>query len=130
MISAPFERLDQLRVNNPPAARVRRDMSTRSRSVRPPAAAVVVVVALSLVIAGCGRKATEADCQLIVDRSVELQMKEMEHAEKEQIEKRQKALRAELEGEMKDCVGRRVTDKMMSCVQNATSSSDLEKCVK
>jgi hypothetical protein len=90
----------------------------------------VGVVLLAAAVTGCGRKATEADCQLIVDRSVELQMKEMEKSEREAIEKRQVQLRKELQGEMKDCVGRRVTDKMMACVRAAQSSGDLEKCVK
>ena len=88
------------------------------------------VVLVAAVCAACGRKATEGDCQLIVDRSVELQMKEMEKSEREAIEKRQQQLRKELEGEMKDCVGRRVTEKMMACVRAAQSSADLEKCVK
>lgn len=102
-------------------------MRTRSlRCLRSPGLLVALVVSL----AACGRKATEADCQLIVDRSVELQMKEMEKAEREAIEKRQLQLRKELEGEMKDCVGRRVTEKMMTCVRGAKSSDDLEKCVK
>lgn len=91
---------------------------------------IVLLAAGSVGSTACGRKANEADCQLIVDRSVELQMKEMEKSEREAIEKRQQQLRKELEGEMKDCVGRRVTDKMMACVRAAQSSADLEKCVK
>ena len=90
----------------------------------------VLLAAAFAACAACGRKATEGDCQLIVDRSVELQMKEMEKSERDAIEKRQQQLRKELEGEMKDCVGRRVTEKMMACVRAAQSSADLEKCVK
>ena len=83
-----------------------------------------------LALAGCGRRATEADCQLIVDKSVELQMKEMEKRDPVAIQKRQDALRHELEPEMKECVGRRITDKMMACVRGAQQSTDLETCVR
>jgi len=95
--------------------------------------ALALVVTLSLVacsLVGCGRKATEADCQLILDRSVELQMKELDKGDPAAIAKRQEVLRQELEGEMKDCVGRRITEKMMACVRSAPSSAELEKCVK
>ena len=84
---------------------------------------------LLALLSGCGRKATEADCELILDRSVELQMKELDKREPSAIQKRQEVLRKELEGEMKDCVGRRVTDKMIGCVRSAATSADLEKCV-
>lgn len=91
---------------------------------------VATVALVVLALSGCGRKATAADCQLILDRSVELQMKEMEKSDPEAIAKRQALLRTELEGEMKDCVGRRITDQMMACVRGATTSAELEKCVR
>ncbi len=93
-------------------------------------APVVLPFTLAFVLVGCGRRATEADCQLIVDKSVELQMKEMEKTDPVAIQKRQDALRHELEPEMKECVGRRITDKMMTCVKGAQQSADLETCVK
>src|SRR5271155_3899888 len=91
---------------------------------------VAALASLGVVLGGCGRRATEADCQLIVDKSVELQMKEMEKTDPVAIQKRQDALRHELEPEMKECVGRRITDKMMACVRAAQQSADLETCVK
>jgi small lipoprotein (TIGR04454 family) len=91
---------------------------------------VLLVAVLAFALAACGRKATEADCQLIVDRSVELQMKEMAKGEPEAIAKRQAQLRTELESQMKDCVGRRISDQMMTCVKGAQSSEALEGCVR
>ena len=91
----------------------------------------LTLLELSLpLLAACGRKATTADCQLILDRSVELQMKEMDKTDPEAIAKRQASLRQELEGEIKDCVGRTISDAMMTCVRAATSSMELEKCMK
>lgn len=92
--------------------------------------ASLALVVAGVALSGCGRRATEADCQLIVDRSVELQMKEMDKTDPAAIEKRQDALRHELEPEMKECVGRRITDKMMACVRGAQQSAALETCVK
>jgi hypothetical protein len=83
-----------------------------------------------LAAAGCGRRATESDCQLIVDKSVELQMKEMSHADAAAIAQRETQVRAELQGELKSCEGRRVTDKMMACVQAASSTQELDTCLR
>jgi hypothetical protein len=92
---------------------------------------VAMTIATALVaIVACGRQATAADCELILDRSVELQMKEMDKVDPEAIAKRQAILREELAGEMKGCVGRSISDAMMTCVRNAKSSGELEKCVK
>lgn len=88
------------------------------------------LAACGLLVVACGRKATAADCQLILDRSVELQMKEMDKTDPDAIAKRQASLRQELEGEIKDCVGRTISEAMMACVRRATSSMELEKCMK
>lgn len=100
---------------------------TRPRHAAPPLLAMVALLGLT---AACGRRATDDDCRLIVDRAVELKMKELNAGGAEQIEKRQKQLRGELEGQMHDCVGRRVTEKMMGCVRSAATSAELEQCVK
>jgi hypothetical protein len=92
------------------------------------AAFACIVFAFGL--CACGRRATAADCQLILDRSVELQMKELDKGDPEAIAKRQAVLRQELEGEMKDCIGRRITDQMMACVRGATTTTELERCVR
>jgi hypothetical protein len=81
-------------------------------------------------LAACGRRATEADCRLIVDRSVELQMKEMSRTTPSAIEQRAEQVRGELGDEIKACEGRRVTDKTVSCVQAASTSMDLDKCLR
>ena len=81
-------------------------------------------------LAACGRRATEADCRLIVDRSVELQMKEMSNTTPSAIHQRAEQVRGELGDEIKACEGRRVTDKTVSCVQAASTSMDLDKCLR
>jgi hypothetical protein len=79
---------------------------------------------------GCGRRATAADCQLIVDRSVELQSQEMSETDPATLQERERRIRAALEAEIKECESRRVTDRTMACVQAAKSSKELEACLR
>jgi hypothetical protein len=83
-----------------------------------------------LLAAGCGRRATEADCQLIVDKSVEVQLRQMSTTDAPAIHKREEQVRSELQGEIKSCEGRRVTDKTMSCVQSASTTQELDQCLR
>jgi hypothetical protein len=80
--------------------------------------------------AGCGRRATRADCQLIVDKSVELQMKEMSLGDPGEIAKREQQVRLALEGEIKSCEGRHVTDATLACVNAATTTRGLDACLR
>ncbi len=94
----------------------------------------VLVLAHALVLAccvsGCGRHATAADCQLIVDKSVELQMKEMSETDAKTIAEREKHIREELEEQIQSCQSRRVTDKTMACVRVATTTQELDRCLR
>ena len=84
----------------------------------------------SLPTLGCGRRATPADCQLIVDRSVELQAKEADENDPATLGEREKRIRAALAPEIMECESRRVTDRTMACVQAAQSSKELETCLR
>jgi hypothetical protein len=84
----------------------------------------------ALFAAGCGRRATEADCQLIVDKSVEVQLRQMSTTDAPAIRKREVQVREELQGEIKSCEGRRVTDKTMSCVQASSTTQELDQCLR
>ncbi len=81
-------------------------------------------------LAGCGRKATEADCQLIVDRNVDVQMRAMNITDPAAITKKQEDLRAVMKDSLKDCVGRRVTDGMMDCVKEAKTTDEINACIR
>ncbi len=84
----------------------------------------------ALVSAACGRRATDADCRLIVDRSVELQMKELSRNDVGAIEQREQQVRAALEDEIRLCESRRVTDKTMACVRAASTLRELDTCLR
>jgi hypothetical protein len=92
-------------------------------------AALALATVASLAV-GCGRRATPADCQLIVDRSVELQMKQMRDVDPALIQKREAEVRTALAGEMKSCETRRVTDRTMACVRGAKTTQELDACLR
>jgi hypothetical protein len=92
-------------------------------------AALLLAVSAGLA-AGCGRRATEADCQLIVNKSVELQMREMSRVDEPSIEKREQEVRAQLGDEIKSCEGRHVTERTLACVRSASSMRGLDTCLR
>jgi hypothetical protein len=102
-----------------------------SRTLRPaPWARALRIVAALLAGTGCGRRATLADCQLIVDRGVELQMKGMSLTDSAAVQKREEQVRASLQIEIDSCEGRRVTARMMACVRAAPTTADLDQCLR
>jgi len=80
--------------------------------------------------AGCGHPASEAECQTIVERIVELELKAQHVTDLEEIVKpRTESLglsnesgRAEV---LKGCIGKHITDRALACVRNAETASDI-----
>ena len=94
-------------------------------------AVLFFLIGSSSLVFGCGRKATEADCQLIVDRNVEVTMRAMSNQpDQAAITKKQEELRAEMKDGLKDCVGRRVTESMMDCVKSAKTQDEINACIR
>jgi hypothetical protein len=93
-------------------------------------ALAVLTVVTGFALSGCGRRATEADCRLIVDRSVELVRKAQAETDAQAIASVQAQVRAELDEQIRACEGRRVTDKTMTCVGAAQSAEELDQCLR
>jgi hypothetical protein len=91
---------------------------------------MLAAVSIAPLVMGCGRRATDADCRLIVDRSVELQMKEMSRNDVAVIEQRERQVRAALDDEIRSCESRRVTDKTLGCVRAASTMKELDTCLR
>ena len=87
-------------------------------------------MAVSAVLAACGRPATQQDCELIIDRNVELQMKQMQITDPATIEKRKNEIRQQMGDQLKGCVGKRVTNGMMACVKQAQSADEIDQCLR
>lgn len=117
-LSLPFIR--RPRQNVLPVARVRKGSSFT----------LAALATAATVVGGCGRRATQSDCQLIVNKSVELQMKEMSLTNASAVAKREEQVRAEMQAEIESCEGRRVSSKTIACVQAATSSQELDQCLR
>jgi hypothetical protein len=90
---------------------------------------VAALAALPL-LAGCGHRATEADCAFILDRNVEVQMKSMHISDPVAIDKRKQEIQTELKGELQGCIGKRITDGMLACVARAQTAADIDGCMR
>lgn len=91
---------------------------------------LLALVAVALV-AGCGRKATEADCQIIVDQTVAVKLKEKNVTDPAAVTKMQVELRDEVKGEVMDgCVGKRISDSALACIKGAQTQEEIVKCLR
>jgi hypothetical protein len=81
-------------------------------------------------VAGCGRKATREDCESIVDKNVEVKLRDEGMTDPAIVQKRKEELRASLKDDIDRCVGKRVTDGMLACVKNAEKAEQIDKCLR
>ena len=87
-------------------------------------------VALLFGCMGCGHPATQQECEAIFDKSARLELQKANVTDPAEIERRLEDARAAKGAELtKGCVGRRITDRAMKCVQNATSAQQLDACL-
>lgn len=94
----------------------------------------VLLPALGLsLLAGCGHPASDKECQEIVERIATLELQKAGSSPDaksvgEQIDETKKAL---AQNTMKDCVGKRITERAMQCVRKAKTSSEIvDDCFK
>jgi hypothetical protein len=90
----------------------------------------LVVLATAPALVACGRKATREDCEAVVDKNVELQLKALGVVDPAVVTKRRDEMRASMHEDIDKCVGKRVTDSMMSCVKNAETADKIDKCLR
>jgi hypothetical protein len=82
---------------------------------------------LSCLLAGCGHPATTQECEEIIDRIVEFELKQQNVTDPKVIAERKAARRKSQGDEMlKKCVGRRITDRSMTCIRQADSQTQIE----
>jgi hypothetical protein len=102
---------------------------------RPRPLLVSMAALASLFAASCGHPATEAECQVIVERIVELELKGQHVTDPVEIAKR----RGESLGDSPDggksevlqgCIGRHITDRALACVKRAETASEItDRCL-
>jgi hypothetical protein len=103
-------------------------------SSRVPAFAAGMILA-ALFVSACGHPATEAECQTIVERIVELELKAQKVTDPAEIAKRRgESLGGAGDGGksevLQGCIGRHITDRALACVRNAQAASDItDRCL-
>lgn len=89
------------------------------------------LVALPLLVCGCGHKATEADCRLIVDRMIDVRLDARKVTDPESRERERREMRGPGSGiGTKDCEGRRITDGQLDCVRAAKDEDAVTGCLR
>jgi hypothetical protein len=78
----------------------------------------------------CGKPATEADCEQIVARVTELELKQANVSDPVQIQAQvDEAKRSFRERAQKECVGRRLSKDTLDCIAKATEAKQIvEEC--
>jgi len=87
---------------------------------------VVVGLVAGLSAFGCGRPATERECEEIVERIAVLELGGVDAGQgyvADEVKNAKEAFRKEMR---KKCVGRRITNAAMECVRKATASNQIE----
>lgn len=81
---------------------------------------------------GCSREpATQQQCQLILDRIVELELAEMGFADPVLLGRTQAEVRGRYRTELEACVGKPISEDAMDCAMRAQSAEELSHdCMK
>jgi hypothetical protein len=84
----------------------------------------------ALAVLSCGRRATRADCEAIVDKNVEVKLRADGITDSALVLKRKDELRGMLKDDLDKCVGKRITDSMLACVRAAETAESIDKCLR
>ena len=93
---------------------------------RPAALALMMLVIPSW---GCGHEATREECEVILAKNAEFELRAQGISNGDEIQRRvseTKAARPEL---LDACVGKRITDEAMQCVRDAADADAFEACL-
>ena len=88
------------------------------------------IVFLALAALSCGRRATQSDCDKILDRMVVVKLKERNITDPPSVQKMQAELRKDAETDLPGCVGKRITDSAMACIEKAETQEAIIKCLR
>ncbi len=85
-----------------------------------------VVSLVALLVMACGRPATEKECDEIVGRITELELKGrgVSGTTAEEVKLTREALKKTT---LRECVGKRISDRAMECVRSATTAEQIVK---
>lgn len=83
---------------------------------------LALVAVLTLLVAGCGHPATDAECQVVFDKVVDLELDEQKVTDPTQRAARHEEAKSQRGQALMDhCRGKRITDGALACVARATT---------
>lgn len=81
---------------------------------------------LPLLLLGCGHPATQRDCEEVLDKIIELKLREQNVQDPVILEKRKAETReARAKELMPQCLGRKITEEAMRCVRAAKTREEI-----
>jgi|GEM_PF-668821 len=97
-------------------------------------AKAIAIWLLCVLTAGCGHPASEAECQVILDRIVDLELKAQRVTDPAEMTKRRQESLGGPQGAkasvLQGCVGKHITDSALACVRAAETSADItDRCL-
>lgn len=102
----------------------------RARAPFPRLFAAVLVMGAAALVAGCGHPATNGDCDAIISKSAELELRAQNVTDPATIAQRTEAVKAARGPELLSrCVGKRITNRALACVERATTPQEMDKCL-
>ncbi len=111
---------------------MRHDPELSARAPFPPSprgaalASVLGVLIAAGVVAGCGHRATEKDCEEIVERVATLELRRAKVGPDTFASELKIAKDSFKKDVGQRCVGRRITDAAMRCVRSAKTAQEIE----
>jgi hypothetical protein len=82
------------------------------------------------VLVACGHPATVEECNTIIAKSAELELRAQNVSDPAIIAQRTEAVKAARGDELlKKCVGKRITDRALACVTRATTPKEVNGCL-
>lgn len=90
----------------------------------------LVGIALVTLASACGHPATREECEIIVRKNAELELRKRNSRIDEQTIQQRTTELVAARGEdlYKACVGRHVTKKALACVEKAATERELDAC--
>lgn len=85
-----------------------------------------LLLATALLAAGCGRPATQEECDEIIGRIAELEIREAASAAPAEVAKQVSETKQTFQAKSRrECVGRRITKRAIGCVRNAKTAEEI-----
>lgn len=78
---------------------------------------------------GCGHPATREECEIILAKNAEFELRAQGLTNEAEIERRVQETKQAKPELLDDCVGKRITEDAMQCVREAPDAEAFEACL-